>query len=128
MTLFVKIGLFEKILIKCQLSFLANFFSDPIITNATSPATVCYSNMSENEDVLIGCDDKNCQIKWSRFKCLRRWFYRECRIIVHEVMFDSFPLYTYIYTYIYISIRIFIMLLIISYLMIGNMKIEAVKI
>ena len=72
--------LFEKISIKCKLfsekamlpELLAKFFSEPTITNARkSPRNVCYCNMSKKEDDLIGCDDKNCQIKWFHLKCLR---------------------------------------------------------
>ena len=63
---------FEKISRKCKLFFekailpelLAKFFSEPTITNARSPGKVCYCNMSEEDDDLIGCDNKNCQIKW----------------------------------------------------------------
>ena len=86
--------LFEKISIKCKLFFekaispelLAKFFSKPTITNATSPGNVCYCQMNKEEDDLIGCDDKNCQIKWFHLKCLRitkipkgRWFRPKCR-------------------------------------------------
>ena len=59
--------LFEKISIKCKLFFeksilpelLAKFFSKPTIANAASPGKVCYCNLSEKEDDLIGCDDKS---------------------------------------------------------------------
>ena len=70
--------LFEKISRKCKLFFgkailpelLAKCFSEPTITNATSPGKVCYCNMGEENDDLIGCDNKNCQIKWFHLKCL----------------------------------------------------------
>ena len=46
----------------------------------------CYCNMSEEDDDLIGCDNKNCQMKWFHLKCLHitkipkgRWFCTECR-------------------------------------------------
>ena len=47
---------------------MAKAFSEPTINNAASPGKLCYCNMSEEEDDLIGCDDKNCQIKWLLFK------------------------------------------------------------
>ena len=64
--------LFEKISIKCKLflekailpKFLAIFFSESTIDNEASPGKVCYCNMSNEEDDLIGSDHKNCQIKW----------------------------------------------------------------
>ena len=83
-----------KISRKCKLFFekailpelLLKSFSKPTITNARSPGKVCYCNMSEEDDDLIGCDNKNCQIKWFHLKCLRitkipkgRWFCPECR-------------------------------------------------
>ena len=86
--------LFEKISRKCKLFFekailpelLVKSFSEPTITNARSPGKVCYCNMSEEDDDLIGCDNKNCQIKWFHLKCLRimkipkgRWFCPECQ-------------------------------------------------
>ena len=86
--------LFEKTSIKCKLFFekamlpelLAKFFREATISNATTPGNVYYCNMSKEEDDLIGCDDKNCQIKWFHSKCLRiiklpkgRWFCPECR-------------------------------------------------
>ena len=68
---------FLKISIKCKL------FSKPTIAN---PGKGCYCIMSEEENELIGCGDKNCQIKWFYLKCLRitkipngRWFFPECR-------------------------------------------------
>ena len=67
-------------------NFWQKFFSEPTITNATSPGKVCYCIMSEEDDDLIDCDNKNCQIKWFHLKCLRiikipkgRWFFPECR-------------------------------------------------
>ena len=86
--------LFEKISRKCKLFFekvilpelLAKFFSEPTITNATSPGKVCYCNMSKEDDDLIGCDKENCKKKWFHLKCLLitkipkgRWFCPECQ-------------------------------------------------
>ena len=86
--------LFEKISIKCKLflekdilpELLAKCFSEPNIANAASLGKVCYDNMSEEEDDLIGCDYRNYQMKWFHLKSLRiakvpkgRWFCPECR-------------------------------------------------
>ena len=68
--------LFEKISRKCKLFFekvilpelLAKFFSEPTITNATSPGKVCYCNMSKEDDDLIGCDKENCKKKMVSFE------------------------------------------------------------
>ena len=67
-------------------NFWQNFLANQPSTNAKSPGKMCYCNMSEKDNDLIGCDNKNCQIKWFHLKCLRimkipkeRWFCPECR-------------------------------------------------
>ena len=85
--------LFEKISRQCKLFFekailrelLPKCFSESTITNAINPGKVCYCNMDEEDDDLIGCGNKNCQTKWFLLKCLHitkiskgRWFCLQC--------------------------------------------------
>ena len=54
--------------------------------NSSSQETWCYCQLPAEEDDMIGCDNRECNIAWFHLKCLRitnipkgKWFCPECK-------------------------------------------------
>ena len=77
---------FENVLLK---ELLAKHFTEnklPEKSTNTNDDKWCFCRMGENEDNMIQCENKNCNISWFHQKCVRikkvpkgRWFCPDCR-------------------------------------------------